>query len=116
MIWSLSLAGIIADLVGVAFIAWSHFTTRPGMLREMASSKRDFNSDLLKSLAEAKADNILGFGFLFGGFVLQLASAIYPHAPISIDIAFVVAVIVVSLLAACLRKRLARFIEKRALT
>ena len=116
MIWSLSIAGIIADLVGVAFIAWSHFTTRPTMLRDMASSRFDLNPDLLKSLAEAKADNILGFGFLFGGFVLQLANAIIPQAPAWIDIGFVIAVIVASFLAASLRKRLARLIEKRALT
>jgi hypothetical protein len=113
--WSLSIAGIIADLVGVAFIAWSHFTTRPEMLREMASSQFDLNPDLLKSLAEAKADNILGFAFLFGGFVLQLASAIFPQAPAWIDIGFVIAVIVAALLAASLRIRLARHIERIAL-
>jgi hypothetical protein len=78
---SLTLASLIADFVGVCFIAWSYFSSGSKHLRELASSKWDLNTELLHALCEAKADNMIGFGFLFVGFGLQIVATAFPGMP-----------------------------------
>ncbi len=63
----------------------------------------------------SQADNLLGFSFLFGGFLLQLAGATLPAPTPFVDVGFVVGVIVAAVVAAGIRGKVARRIEKRAL-
>jgi hypothetical protein len=72
---SLTAAGLLADIVGVAFIGFAFLRRDAHTLLEQAQTKWDYSPDVLSALCEQKADNIIGIGFLFVGFVLQLLAA-----------------------------------------
>jgi hypothetical protein len=112
---SLTLASLIADFVGVCFIAWSYFSSGSKHLRELASSKRDLNTELLHSLCEAKADNMIGFGFLFVGFGLQIVATAFPGMPTWLAAIALSVTLVASALAIFARHRLIGRIEQSAL-
>jgi hypothetical protein len=42
---------------------------------EQAQTKWDYSPEVLLAICEQKADNIIGIGFLFVGFLLQLMAA-----------------------------------------
>ena len=68
-------AGLQADIVGVAFIGFAFLRRDARTLLEQAQIKWDYSPEVLSALCEQKADNIIGIGFLFVGFVLQLLAA-----------------------------------------
>ena len=72
---SLTAAGLLADIVGVAFIGFAFLRRDARNLLEQAQTKWDYSPEVLSTLCEQKADNIIGIGFLFVGFVLQLLAA-----------------------------------------
>ena len=72
---SLTAAGLLADIVGVAFIGFAFLRRDARTLLEQAQTKWDYSPEVLSTLCEQKADNIIGIGFLFVGFVLQLLAA-----------------------------------------
>jgi len=72
---SLTAAGLLADIVGVAFIGFAFLRRDARTLLEQAQIKWDYSPEVLSALCEQKADNIIGIGFLFVGFVLQLLAA-----------------------------------------
>ena len=72
---SLTAAGLLADIVGVAFIGFAFLRRDARTLLEQAQIKWDYSPEVLSTLCEQKADNIIGIGFLFVGFVLQLLAA-----------------------------------------
>jgi hypothetical protein len=72
---SLTAAGLLADIVGVAFIGFAFLRRDARTLLEQAQTKWDYSPEVLSALCEQKADNIIGIGFLFVGFVLQLLAA-----------------------------------------
>jgi hypothetical protein len=111
---SLALASLIADFVGVCFIAWSYFSSRSATLRELASSKSDLNTELLHALCEAKADNMIGFGFLFVGFGLQIVSTAFPGTPVWIAFVALTITFIATAIAVLARHRLIRRIERSA--
>jgi hypothetical protein len=71
----LTVAGLLADIVGVAFIGFAFLRRDARTLLEEAQTKWDYSPDVLSALCEQKADNIIGIAFLFVGFVLQLVAA-----------------------------------------
>jgi len=71
----LSVAGLLADIVGVAFIGFAFLRSDARTLLEQAQTKWDYSPDVLSALCEQKADNLIGLAFLFVGFVLQLIAA-----------------------------------------
>ena len=72
---SLTAAGLLADIVGVAFIGFAFLRRDARVLLEQAKTVWDYSPDVLSALCGQKADNIIGIGFLFVGFVLQLVAA-----------------------------------------
>jgi hypothetical protein len=72
---SLTAAGLLADIVGVAFIGFAFLRRDARTLLEQAQTTWDYSPEVLSALCEQKADNIVGIGFLFVGFVLQLLAA-----------------------------------------
>jgi hypothetical protein len=72
---SLTAAGLLADIVGVAFIGFAFLRNDARVLLEQAKTVWDYSPTVLSALCEQKADNIIGIVFLFVGFVLQLCAA-----------------------------------------
>jgi hypothetical protein len=72
---SLAVAGLLADIVGVAFIGFAFLRRDARVLLEQAKTVWDYSPTVLSALCEQKADNIIGIAFLFFGFVLQLIAA-----------------------------------------
>jgi hypothetical protein len=72
---SLTAAGLLADIVGVAFIGFAFLRRDARTLLEQSQTKWDYSPDVLSALCEQKADNIVGIGFLCVGFVLRLLAA-----------------------------------------
>src|SRR5688572_17013356 len=72
---SLAVAGLLADIVGMAFIGFAFLRNDARVLMEQAKTVWDYSPTVLSALCEQKADNIIGIGFLFFGFVLQLIAA-----------------------------------------
>lgn len=72
---SLTVAGLLADIIGVAFIGFAFLRSDTRVLLEQAKTVWDYSPTVLSALCEQKADNIIGIGFLFVGFVLQLFAA-----------------------------------------
>jgi hypothetical protein len=107
---SLTAAGLLADIIGVAFIGFAFLRSDAQTLLEQAKTKWDYSPDVLSTLCEQKADNIIGLAFLFFGFVLQLIGAYAPDLPMLAD-TFLLGVILFALIGAMVfrRKMIERF-------
>src|SRR5687767_931209 len=61
---SLTAAGLLADIVGVAFIGFAFLRNDTRVLLEQAKTVWDYSPTVLSALCEQKADNIIGIVFL----------------------------------------------------
>jgi hypothetical protein len=85
MTFSLNSIGLLSDILGVGFVAYSFIFSRLNSLAEQASTTWDANFDLLQSLCEQKYDNVVGFVFLLLGFVIQLCVSLGLVVPRSLE-------------------------------
>ena len=113
---SLTVAGLLADIVGVAFIGYAFLRSDARMMLEQAQTDWDYSPEVLSVLCEQKTDNIFGIGFLFLGFVLQLIAAFGWDLSGFADTLILAAILLALIAAMVVRGKLIQHFEAQAIS
>lgn len=74
----IQVAGIAFTIEAALFLAKAGFGLSAETIAQMASAKWDHNADVVRSLAQQRADTWIGCIFLIGAFVLSLTHTLWP--------------------------------------
>lgn len=64
-------------LVAAFFLAEGGLGLQPAVVAELASTKFNYNSEVVRSLSQQHADTVVGSGLLTLAFILQLVNALW---------------------------------------
>lgn len=74
----IQITALILTLEAAFFLAKGNLGLSAETIAEISSTKWDYNSNVIRSLAQQRADTWIGVVFLLLGFVLQMWNALWP--------------------------------------
>lgn len=74
----IQVAGLAFTLEAAFFLARANIGLSAETLAQIASTKWGYNPDVVRSLAQQRADTWIGFAFLLAAFVLSLWNLLWP--------------------------------------
>lgn len=74
----IQVAELAFTLEAAFFLAKANVGLSAEHIAELASTKWDYNPDVVRGLAQQRADTTVGFFFLLGAFVLSLWNTLWP--------------------------------------
>jgi uncharacterized membrane protein len=109
--------GLVLSLMGSLFVVISYFYVSLNDLESQSGWYLDVNRDLFKSLVNQKYDSILGFIFIFLGFLFQFSSIALKnilstyYVVFALGIAYYIIIVILSLV---VRVYFKKYINKKA--
>jgi hypothetical protein len=82
----IQITSLVLTLEAAIFLAKGNLGLSPQAIAEISSTKWDYNSDLISSLAQQRADTWVGVVLLLGAFFLQMANALWPMRYVDFDV------------------------------
>jgi hypothetical protein len=70
--------GLVFTLEAAFFLAKANVGLSAEHIAELASTKWDYNPDVVRGLAQQRADTWVGFTFLIAAFVMSLWNTLWP--------------------------------------
>jgi hypothetical protein len=74
----IQVAGLAFTLEAAFFLARANVGLSAEHIAELASTKWDYSPDVIRGLAQQRADTTIGFSFLLAAFVLSLWNTLWP--------------------------------------
>jgi hypothetical protein len=74
----IQITSLVLTLEAAIFLAKGNLGLSAQAIAEISSTKWDYNSDLITSLAQQRADTWVGVVLLLGAFFLQMGNALWP--------------------------------------